>query len=65
MLVQFTTAWQGKIGAGCQINSPHLNDAGSVVLGDDVVIGGNAIINAHLVEKGELVMAPVKLEMVP
>tara|TARA_Y100000994_G_scaffold60969_1_gene49156 strand:- start:956 stop:1372 length:417 start_codon:yes stop_codon:yes gene_type:complete len=50
-----------KIGSGCQINSPHLNDAGSVVLGDSVVIGGNAIINAHLVEKGELVMAPVKI----
>ena len=50
-----------KIGSGCQINSPHLNDAGSVVLGDGVVIGGNAIINAHLVEKGELVMAPVNI----
>ena len=50
-----------KIGSGCQINTPHLNDAGSVILGDNVVIGGNAIINAHLTERGELVMAPVKI----
>ena len=48
-----------KLGQGVQINSAHLNDAGSVTLGDRVVIGGNAIINAHLTEKGELVMAPV------
>ena len=44
-----------KLGQGVQINSAHLNDAGSVTLGDRVVIGGNAIINAHLTEKGELV----------
>ena len=50
-----------KLGQGVQINSAHLNDAGSVTLGDRVVIGGNAIINAHLTEKGELVMAPVSI----
>jgi acetyltransferase-like isoleucine patch superfamily enzyme len=48
-----------KLGQGVQINSAHLNDAGSVTLGDRVVIGGNAIINAHLTESGELVMSPV------
>jgi len=50
-----------KIGAGCQINTPNLNDAGSVTLGHRVVLGGNATINAHLTERGELVMAPVKI----
>tara|TARA_B100001094_G_C18138581_1_gene776566 strand:- start:989 stop:1735 length:747 start_codon:yes stop_codon:yes gene_type:complete len=50
-----------KLGKGVQINTAHLNDAGSVTLGDGVVIGGNAIINAHLTEKGELVMAPVHI----
>ena len=50
-----------KLGKGVQINTAHLNDAGSVTLGDGVVIGGNAIINAHLTEKGELVMAPVSI----
>ena len=48
-----------KIGKGAQINSPNVNDAGSVTIGDRVVIGGLATINAHLTEKGELVMAPV------
>ena len=50
-----------KLGKGVQINTAHLNDAGSVTLEDGVVIGGNAIINAHLTEKGELVMAPVNI----
>ena len=48
-----------KLGKGVQINSAHVNDAGSVTLGNGVVLGGNATINAHLTEKGELVMAPV------
>ena len=48
-----------KLGQGVQINTAYLNDAGSVTLGDRVVIGGKAIINAHLTESGELVMAPV------
>lgn len=48
-----------KLGQGVQINSAHVNDAGFVTLGDRVVIGGDAIINAHLTERGELVMAPV------
>tara|TARA_B100000902_G_scaffold3893_2_gene5021 strand:- start:50 stop:796 length:747 start_codon:yes stop_codon:yes gene_type:complete len=50
-----------KLGKGVQINSAHVNDAGSVTLGDGVVLGGKATINAHLTEKGELVMAPVKV----
>tara|TARA_Y100001970_G_scaffold243388_1_gene308619 strand:+ start:28678 stop:29397 length:720 start_codon:yes stop_codon:yes gene_type:complete len=50
-----------KIGSGCQLNTPNLNDAGSVILGNRVVLGGNATINAHLTEKGELVMAPVTI----
>ena len=52
-----------KLGKGVQINSAYINDAGSVTLGDGVVIGGKAIINAHLTEKGELVMAPVNIGM--
>ena len=50
-----------KLGKGVQINSAHVNDAGSVTLGDGVVLGGKPTINAHLTEKGELVMAPVKV----
>ena len=48
-----------KIGRGAQINTPNVNDCGSVTIGERVVIGGKAVINAPLTEKGELVMAPV------
>ena len=51
-----------KIGRGAQINTPNVNDCGSVTIGERVVIGGKAVINAHLTEKGELVMAPVVIE---
>jgi len=48
-----------KIGKGAQINTSNVNDCGFVTIGDRVVIGGKAVINAHLTEKGGLVMAPV------
>ena len=48
-----------KIGKNVQINTANLNDAFMVEIGDGAVIGGGASINAHLVEKGELVLAPV------
>ena len=50
-----------KIGKNVQINTANLNDAFMVEIGDGAVIGGGASINAHLVEKGELVLSPIKL----
>lgn len=48
-----------KIGKGVQLNTVHLNDPGMVRIDDNVVIGGGAIINGHLVEKGQLILSPV------
>lgn len=48
-----------KIGKRVQLNTVHLNDPGMVRIEDDVVIGGGAIINGHLVEKGQLILAPI------
>ena len=48
-----------KIGKRVQLNTVHLNDPGMVRIEDDVVIGGGAIINGHLVEKGQLILSPV------
>ena len=48
-----------KIGKGVQILTDSLNDAHMVTLGDGVIVGGNATINGHLVERGEIVLAPV------
>ena len=50
-----------SIGGGVQINSPELNDCFMVSIGDETVIGGNAAINGHVVERGELVLAPVSI----
>ncbi|MEO2221623.1 MAG: hypothetical protein CXT72_03245 [Methanobacteriota archaeon] len=48
-----------KIGKGCQLNTENVNDCKSVIIGNNVVLGGACTINAHLVERDELVMAPV------
>ena len=50
-----------KVGRGAQLNSMMINDASMVTIGDNVVVGGNAAINAHLVESGEIVLAPVRI----
>ena len=50
-----------KVGKGAQLNKDNINDAGMVTLGDGVVMGGHATINAHLTEKAELVLSPVKV----
>lgn len=50
-----------KIGNGVQIVSDSINDAAMISIGDNVVIGGRATINGHLVERGEIVLAPVKI----
>ena len=51
-----------KLGKGVQINTINLNDPSAVTIGDNVVIGGRSVINGHLVEKGQLVLARVHLE---
>ena len=51
-----------RIGKGVQINTINLNDPSTVTIGDKVVIGGRSVINGHLVEKGQIVLARVKLE---
>ena len=51
-----------KIGKNTQINTYRLNDPGMIQIDDDCVIGGSAIFNAHLVEKGEMVFAPIHMK---
>ena len=50
-----------KIGRGVQLNSENINDASMLTFGDGVVVGGDATINGHLVESGEIVLAPVRI----
>lgn len=50
-----------KIGKGVWINSIEINDPSMLEFGDGAVVGGSARINGHTVEKGMLILAPVKL----
>ncbi|DAC25952.1 MAG TPA: hypothetical protein HA330_03670 [Candidatus Thalassarchaeaceae archaeon] len=50
-----------KVGKGAQLNSTSINDCFMVHIGDRTVIGGGAAINGHIVEKGELVLSPVRI----
>jgi|TARA_B100000214_G_scaffold133583_1_gene94977 acetyltransferase-like isoleucine patch superfamily enzyme len=50
-----------KIGSGVQLLSIRINDASMITIGDGVVVGGDATINGHLVESGEIVLAPVRI----
>ena len=51
-----------KIGKGVQINSSNLNDPSVITVVDKVVVGGRSVINGHLVEKGQNVLARVQLK---
>lgn len=48
-----------KIGKNSQITTFRLNDPSLIQIGDDCVIGGSAVFNGHLVEKGQMVFAPI------
>ena len=50
-----------NIGTGVQINSEYINDASMLTFGNGVVVGGGATINGHIVERGEIVLAPVTI----
>ncbi len=50
-----------KLGKNVQINSRHFYDASLVEIGDNTVLGGNAIINGHTVERGRLRLRKVKI----
>lgn len=50
-----------KIGKGAQLNTPSINDAYMVEIGDKTVIGGDAVINGHLFENNGIHMAKVKI----
>lgn len=50
-----------EVGAGAQINSPSINDAYMVRIGERTVVGGEAAINGHLFEKDGIHLAQVEI----
>lgn len=50
-----------KIGKNVMINSKYLHDHGLLEIGDGCLIGGDAVMSAHVAEGGHLVLSPIKL----
>lgn len=50
-----------KLGKNVQINSKFVFDATLIEIGDNTVVGGGAIIIAHVVERGRLKLSRVKI----
>lgn len=52
-----------KVGAFCHIEDPLIGAAFDLVsLGDDVVIGRETVLSTSWVERGRLILAPIRLE---
>lgn len=50
-----------KLGKNVQFNSKFVFDASLLEIGDNTVVGGGAIINCHIVERGKLILKKVKI----
>ena len=48
-----------KMGSDVNITSEDINDPSLTRIGSGTVVGGKAAINGHIVEKGQLVLAPI------
>ena len=50
-----------RLGKNVQFNSKFVFDASLLEIGDNTVVGGGAIINCHIVERGKLILKKVKI----
>ncbi len=50
-----------KLGKNVHFNSKYVFDATMIEIGDETVIGGGAIINGHIVERGSLRLKKIKI----
>ncbi len=50
-----------KLGKNVQFNSKYVFDASLLEIDDNTVVGGGAIINCHIVERGKLILRKVKI----
>jgi len=50
-----------KLGRGVLINSKYIHDVSLLEVGDDTVIGGDAVISCHAAEGGKIILRPVRI----
>lgn len=50
-----------KIGKGVQINTKEIAEPHLISIGDRTMIGARVIVTAHLAERGQLILRPVKI----
>lgn len=50
-----------KIGKNVMINSKYLHDHALLEIGEGTLIGGDAVLSAHVAEGGNLVLSPIKV----
>jgi len=60
--IWFYRAMGADLGRGCVINSAHVYDLNLLTLGDGVVIGGSAVVMAHMGQGDDVYIAPVTME---
>lgn len=60
-LILFYRMMGAKIGRNCQINTCIIGDCSALSLGDNVIIGGDVTLVAHVGEHDQLIVKPVKI----
>ncbi|MGE0495299.1 MAG: DapH/DapD/GlmU-related protein [Vulcanimicrobiota bacterium] len=60
-LITYFRLLGGKLGEGVMINSKYIHDLSLLEVGDGAVIGGEAAISCHVAEKGQVLLAPIKI----
>lgn len=61
LLNTFFTLVGCKIGKNVRINTPFLNDAYLLEIGENSMIGGKATLSCHIFEGGRLILKPIKI----
>ncbi len=50
-----------RLGHGVLINSKYVHDVSLLEIGDDTVIGGDAVISCHAAEHGKIILRPIRI----
>jgi acetyltransferase-like isoleucine patch superfamily enzyme len=60
-LNMYLRAMGTKIGRRVSINTVHIYDWDLITIGDDAILGGDCVVQGHLVESGRMKMLPTTI----